>query len=659
MSVSEKNQISEHLDDWAFLMLAWRIWSAGGGSVPAEDLAMRDKLMPAIRDGVVLEDDKGLRFASELSMVWAAAQYIVHVEAPLLTSTPKACFERLDELFGKEIDKKHRVSAHVLALLHNDGQLDSYSWGRQAIEAGIGVFAVLHVLEGAVVHFENVCGKSVLQFFVSHYESVRDDFARGLVYPELRAWFARHPDIALEVKGLHEEHPEESSASLYSCTLHGLILSDFQYGFALAAASGKSTDRLIAGPAIYVLGLADYSDPSRRLALDETVKRCAEILQTPEHPLLGTAVKTLSRLITLDENGIAHLINEAGKTAAPEALYALSEFLWREEKSIRKKDWFWSLILHLTSAKTKHKGILQNVDVMLMKWVRDPVQQPRVIEFMEMWISKQSREALKEEGLEGYFSSTVHRLVQQPATLNHALTRWLLHDDDRYPLVVQKWVSRLRPKSANSLELESTIIDKLNRDEMRFLLRRILGYIIGDEAQIRLVFSLTRTVSAKARSFGYVASVLRDQVGYDYPYQTIEYLKERQCADNEAEEVKALCSEIVSELQGQLDVLDALPGLKEFHPSSVKTRQFCKGRRRQMNEAFEEASKDSIWRQIAAHISLKAGQRTFQTIEGRYTDPMELKGMSHSMALPRSEVSDPAGAARERLLYRRAKKDWT
>lgn len=111
MNVTHNNPASQSL-----LMLAWRIWSAGGDPVLIEDAATRAELEPELRDGLVLEDEKGLRFASELSMVHAAAQYTLDTEGPLLTSTPKACFERLDEIVGKEIGKKDMVSGHVLAL---------------------------------------------------------------------------------------------------------------------------------------------------------------------------------------------------------------------------------------------------------------------------------------------------------------------------------------------------------------------------------------------------------------------------------------------------------------------------------------------------------------------------------------------------------------
>lgn len=636
--------------------LAWRIWSAGGTPSLVEDAAIRAGLYPALCDGVLLEDENGLQFVSEPSMVQAATQYVLQAEVTLLSSTPKACYKRLHEIWREEIGKEDKVSGHVLAILHNTGHLDAYSWGQQAIENGIRVFDVLHVLEGAVTHFQDACSESIFKFFTGHYESVKNDLMGGLVYPKLQSWFTQHPDVASEVKRLHEKHPEERSGSIYGCSLHGLILNDFRSGFALTLAASSSLDPLIAGPAVHVLGLADYSHSSCRAALDETIRVCSGITRTLGHPLLGTAARTLSRLVLLDENVIACLLDEIGKTAVPEALYSLSDFLWREEKTIEEKDWFWPLLLNLTAAKTEHKGILDNVDMMLTNWMKDPVKKQRAKEFMNIWISSQPNDAFNDGGLEQYFSSTVHQLAEQQADLNFMLTEWLLNNDSRYPMIAQKLISHLRVSGLTSLELDSTIIDKLSQDDIRFLLRRILGYIVGDELQIGLVFSLVRTRDAKKRTFGYISSVLQDHVGYDYPYQTIEFLKTRQNAKNEKKAVKALCKQISFELQRYLDELGALPDLKEFHPSSMKMRRFAKERQRQMNESMEEASKDSIWRQIATHIPLKAGRRMFQTINGQYTAPTELNEMSHSVALPKSEITDPAGAARERVLFRRSKR---
>lgn len=640
----------------ALLTLAWDIWSSGGGPVQVDDAATREELEPALRDGIVLEEERGYLFANEPSHVQAVIQYILQAEGTLLTSAPKTCFEILNKIYKKEIGKKDKVSGHVLAHLHNSEKIDAYDWGRQAIIAGVRVFTVLHVMEGAVNNFDTARAESILQFFSGHYDNVKNDLAGGMIYSNLQPWFSKHPDTAREVILLHESSPDEKTNGLYACSLHGLSETEFPAAFELLISASQSPNIWISRPAVHVMGLVDYSGPSRNAALNQTVQICSEIIRTVGHPLLGTAVRTLCNLVALNEDTIVKLLDDVGKRAEPEALFALSDFLWREAKTVEEKDWFWPMVLHLTSTTADHKGILENLDMMLDGWVRDPERRPRVLEFLNAWISQQPKDTCDGDGLDAFFSSTVHGLAEQLTLLSRVLTDWLLQEDGRYPLVVQKLVSRLHMENA-FLELDPVIIDQLSMEEIRFLLRRILGYVVGDEMQVRLVFSLVRTREAKDRTFGYVASVLRDQVGYDYPYQTIKYLKNRQHAEDETHEVRALCNQIVTDLQAGLDALDALPDLKEFQSSSLKTIRFAKERRRQMNEAFEEASKNSIFRQLATHIPLKAGLRSFQAINGRYTDPMELKGMSHSIAIPRSEISDPAGAARERLLFRRAKRD--
>lgn len=636
--------------------LAWKI--CANDRLPiAIDEADRTQLEQAISDGILLENEQGLQFADESTMVSAAAQHVLREQGTQLQSSPIACFEALHEIWRDEIGKPGAVSGHVLAALHNAGRLDAFVWGRHAIEGGVNVFNVLHIVKGALAQFEYAHAEAINEFFAGHHEQVKNDLAGNVLYSELPAWLAQHPGLAHELKQLHEAKPQEHSATLYGCALHGLILHDFSNGFALTLSAVRASDSLLAGPGLHILGLVDYRGAGHGEAIEHVVLECKQILRTAGHPLQGTAVGTLARLVNLDEKTIVELLFEAARGETPEALYRLSEFLFREQKAVLNRDWFWPLLLQLAATKAEHSGILQNIDMILMSWVADPARESRALEFLNAWIARQPSQTLSKTGLEKHFPSTFHELARRPGLVNKALTGWLLEDDTRYPLIAQKAVSHLRAKRVTTLSLDSILIDKLKANEIRFLLRRILGYIIGDEPQIRLVFSLVHIPNAKERTFPWVAGVLRDQVGYDYPHQTIEFLNDRARAQDASDDIKALCNDIAAALQAQLDALDALPRLKEFRPPSSKMRRFVKERGKQMNKAINEASKHSIFRELASNVVLKAGPRTFQSINGGYTEPMELKEMSHSIALPRSEVCDPAGAARERVLHRMAKRD--
>ena len=589
-------------------------------------------------------------------MVLAATEHFLTTEVDGLLASPQACFERLCDVFTREIGKQHRVSGCALAELHNAGRLDGFAWGRQAIEAGVDVFNVLHVMEGAVPLFNTTCAQKIYDFFAGHYERVKNDLAGGILYVKLPPWLGKLPDTARALKKMHEASPLERSASLYACALHGLILHRFDGGFTLALEAARSPTPMVSGPALHMLGLVDYDNPLHSEALERVIELCAGIIRTPTHLQLGTATRTLGRLLPSAETRVAPLLEEAAKTEAPEALYALSDALFHAQKDLQDRGWFWPLYLRLAAAKVEHKGILDNIDMVLMRWIRHAEWQYRALEFLNRWIANQPIEVIRDGALEKVFDATVHHLKEQPALLNRAVTAWLLHDDMRYPLVAFQVISRLHESVAKSVALDPEIIDTLKANEIRFLVRRILGFIVGDDAQIGLIFSLVRTRDAKTRTLALVAETLRDHVGYDFPYQTMDYLKERQAAEGD-EDIRALCGAVIVALKNHLAALDALPRLKELAPVSAKVHRFARERGNQMSEAFDEASKGSIWRQLTSPVVLKAGRRTFQSIQGRYTEPMELKGISHSIALPRSEICDPAGAARDRYLFKTTTKD--
>lgn len=641
----------------ALRALALRICTTDRKPAMVTDVSEREALSAGLSSGVLVEESTGIRFASEALMVQAATQHVLDTEQDALLASPKACFDRLDEIFGNEIGKEEMVCGQVLAAFHNTGKLDAFAWGRQAIETGAGVFDVLHVLESAVQLFDYAKADFIFEFFCGHYEKVKNDLAQGMIYRKLDPWLANHPDAAHGIKQLHEAQPMERSGGLYACALAAIVSHDFATGYDLTMIAAQSSEPLIAGPGQHTLGLMDYSDPQRHHALDQTIQLCARILRTLNHPNLETTVAALTRLVKFDEPAIVPLLDEAAQLGTPHALYPLSVLLWTEDKALHDKPWFLPLLMRLTAARAEHGGILRNIDFVLMGWVRNPKLLTHAMDFINAWIAGQPAEDFKQAGIADAFPSTMHRIAEIPGALNQMLTSWLLNDDQRYPFLASKLISRLRTEGLASIALDSAILDSLDEPDIRFLLRRMLGYLSGDEILIRLVLSLAHTRDAKNRTFGFIRSVYGEHVGYDYPHQTIEYLIGRGADDKEAEDVRKLANEIAKMLQDQLNALDALPILKEFMPSSEKSKRFAKERHRQMNEAFEEASKNSIWTQLATNIPLKAGRRTFQTIQGRYTDPMELKSMSHSIALPRSEILDPAGSARERLLMRHAKRD--
>lgn len=628
-------------------------WLANADPVTLEP-AERVALEPALIDGTLIQVEKGVRFADEGMLVTFACEFVLEHEASHLLSGAKACFQRLAELWGNDIGKPSTLCGCILGALHNSGRFDAWAWARQAVQEGMRSYDVLYVLEVSLTRFERAQAASVFQFFVEPYGK---PITAGSIYAPLQEWLGEHAAVATGIKDLHEAAPKDASWSLYACVLHALAAHDFASGIQGILASAQSATTSLSGPAVHVLGLLAYADPERRAALGEAIRICAAIVRGADHPLTETAVEALGRLAAYDEDSVIPILDEAGRTQRPSVLGPLSIFIFRNERAHGSKAWFWPLVMHLTAARDVDEGRFGHVDMMLSNWIRDDARASRALEFLNSWVANQPIEALAKKGIEGAFPTTLHRFVEHPAAFGSALVQWFLHDDTRFPLVAQKIIAHLRIAKVSNLAFDPETLDGLNPAELKLLTRRFLGYVSGEDILLSLTFSLLRTNDAKERTAGLVAFVLLDRVGYDYPGYTIDFLKGRLAATEESGEVKSFCAQIASKLEARLAALEALPNLKEFHPPSSKVLRFEKERHRKINEAFEEASKNSILRQIATEIRLKGGLRTFQHFQDHYTAPMELKPHSQTMALPRSETSDPLGAARERLQFRRATKD--
>ena len=631
--------------------LAWQIWSAKAAAVRVADPERRSGLDSALRTGILIEDESGIKFSDQSAMIEAAARHLVSSELTDLTDSPQRCFERLSAVQVEETGTGS-VSGHVLALLHNSGQIDAFSWGQQALDAGSNYFAVLEIFEGAIPHFSSASPKSIISF-ASHHELVKNNFGGGKLFRNLDQWFSVRPEIAKGIKELHLKDKQGNSANIYRSALQGLVLNDFSSGFNLLIEATKSEEPLVSSPAIHALGLIDFGDASRSFALAEAVEVCRDVIAHRSDASLAAAVGTLCSLLVFDER-IAVLLIQAARTGVPEALYRLSEFLLRNAKTYHGREWFGSLLRSLTVANLQHKGILSNVDMLLMDCIDEDSRTAEVVEFLSGWICNQNLQDLHAGAVEGAFPNTVSKIRQKSNLLSLILTTWLLKDDLRFPLAVNKLLPYLQARFPGTLHLDRVTVDGLSSNELRFLVRRLLGFLTGDEILIPLVFSLVYTRDASRRTLGLMANVFVNQIGYDYPSRTIEYLIAQQNLPDNGKEVKELCRQIISNLESHLGSLRDLPNLKELRPQFFKVRRFQKERHRQMNEAFEDASKDSFWRKIATHIPLKAGRRTFQMIRNRYTDPIELKAVSHSATIPTSAITDPVGEGRQRALFRRA-----
>ncbi len=111
----------------------------------------------------------------------------------------------------------------------------------------------------------------------------------------------------------------------------------------------------------------------------------------------------------------------------------------------------------------------------------------------------------------------------------------------------------------------------------------------------------------------------------------------------------------VQRMENYYDELNSLPHIEELKSPDDHRQRYRKASQRAMNQAYEEANKNSILQLIATKIPLKGGRSSFSRRDGKIGEKMHLSSFSHSMAFPRAEVIDSVGCAIERFHFQLAK----
>ena len=143
------------------------------------------------------------------------------------------------------------------------------------------------------------------------------------------------------------------------------------------------------------------------------------------------------------------------------------------------------------------------------------------------------------------------------------------------------WVSGFK-----SPTFAKSVLDSLEAGDLKYLARRMLGYVISEEPLLSLTFSLLSTLEAPNGTFGLVKSILCKEVGRDYVKATLDAINENLEIQLAA---KAMLAAAHAELSQYVDLLDALSRVQELRPSLRLQRAIQLRRSRRMRESMDAA----------------------------------------------------------------------
>ncbi|QHE83379.1 hypothetical protein [Hydrogenophaga sp. BPS33] len=562
-------------------------------------------------------------------------------------------FERAYGLWCDEIGHNDQASGRLLALASVN--IDVLAVAAQRIRDGSDVFDVLHLVEAALPHLQEVEASSIVDLFVAKYEPTKNDMASGAIHGALESWLETHVGAALELHAKVLENLSEATASLLGNAVAALAKTDYASAIEVARRDVRSGAPLRERVGVWALGrlLLDERAPSP--LIDLVTREVVTLIEREQGELrlqaIHAAASAMHILAVFDS--ILERLAEGGDQ---DVLCAVATALFLRAKDFSERGSTPRWVGLMTSLKPEFKGAIRNLDHALAKLLSDPANAPMVASTLEKWVANHGHRAAIDSETASLFNHTVRKLVPLEASWESLVTNWLLSDQQAHPAALAGFLSQLSHHSRTELRLDKGRLNGLATEDLLFLARRLLGYV-HDRAQLTsLALSMLLSNESERRIYPILGALLVDEIGYDYPGSTSAACRNATEAASMGSH-KEFLLKVAETVDQVVNEQSSLPMLNELRPPTRLRRLFSRARAKQMNESFEEASRDSIWRQVSTQITIKAGRGTFSYQDANYGPSMKLSSMSHSIELPRREAFDPIGNSIRHLGFRLAKLD--
>ena len=353
-----------------------------------------------------------------------------------------------------------------------------------------------------------------------------------------------------------------------------------------------------------------------------------------------------------------NVLRELAQAENQDVLVAIGNTLSLNSSELQEQGRFFNWLPLLVAVAPSGTRPLDSLDHVLSNVLKsNATNRTNVIEFLTAWTLRHSGDTPIEKAFAQCFDQCLYKLAELPDVLASIITEWLTNEARQLAAATAGLLSELEVHRLHAVHFDSEKLSSMNAEELMFLARRLLGFVHSPQQLLSLSLSMLNVdADALRRTTPLLRALIVDEIGYDYPGTTIEALTTA-AASEARPDVKISLEEWRQNLESVQISLEQLPRLNELRPPSQLQRQFALARSKQMDRAQKEASKGSIFRQIATEIPLKAGRGCFNHMHGQYGEPCLLKAVSYSIEMPRREILDPVGNAIRGFNFRTAKKN--
>lgn len=546
-------------------------------------------------------------------------------------------FNEARELWTYEIGHSDFASGRFLGLLSE--KLNILHAGIEIIASSDAreVFDILKHIGNSLPFLTTASIADIVDLAAAQHPKTSSDLAGGMFFNQVGNYLSAHPHLAKKLYTHVRENISAANTNLYGTALISLATNgQLHEATELALADTESACNELIAVALWTLGrLAGQWEQEPNLK-----DRVQVVLKAMGHHIDSSisiqAWRALENAAVSQPELVAELLLHA-QSDNQAALQVLDHFLFMNFKIVKDNPKLPEILMALTDLEI---GFTHDFDHSLSLLIEAGGYEQLAYDCLTTWILKHYRSNSSDEKLGTCFNQSIMALVNK-LLLNELITRWLLDDELILGRAYSDLIGQLWVHGVKELIFAKTIIDSLNSDDFKYLARRLLGWTFHEEALISLTLSLLDTEDAQHRTFGWVRTLLVNDVGRNYPYATLQAIQEK--LDDAPLEVANLLKTVQTELLAYREAINQLPVQHELYPP-IPTRirhAVAFNREKENREAMNKANENSIWQKICSTISIKAGTGSFSIYNGKTRPISRIASFSHFITLPAQYVIDP------------------
>lgn len=453
----------------------------------------------------------------------------------------QSIFDEAHQLWRSEITHSDFASSRFLGLMSN--KLNILQAGIEIIGSSEShkAFDIYRQIGNALLFLTDLCIIDLTGLAEAQHLKTASN-SGGIFFNKVSNYLSVHPHLAKKLYTHVRENISAANANLYGTALISLAThGQVHEATELALTDINSTCNELITAALWSLGcLAQQWEQEPNLK-----DRVQDILKSmghhPEPSISIQAWKALANAAVSQPELIAELLLRA-QSRNHAALQVLDNFLFMNFEIVKNHQNLPDILKALTNLEI---GFTDDFDYSLSRLIEASGYEQLVYDCLTTWVLKHYDSNASDEKLGACFNQSIMALVNKPL-LNELITRWLVDDELILGRAYSDLTGHLWIHGVKELTFAKTIIDSLSSDDFKYLARRLLGWTFHEEALISLILSLLNTEDAQHRTFGWVNTLLVNEIGRNYPHATLQAIQEK--LDDASLELANLLKTVQAEL---------------------------------------------------------------------------------------------------------------